>query len=148
MEWYNIISAILASVGTIGGISGFISVYHAKSKKDTIDIGNMQLMLDEARKERDEIKSEREDIRKEFDDFKSDTHKYVEDIRKKCTALEKKVNALSTKVGTLKASIYQGYRCRYPEHIEDCPVIRAYEKRHREECSLCDNEKDEDNGND
>jgi hypothetical protein len=50
MEWYNILCLVL---GALGGTAGLVSIYHAKSHKDTIDINNMQEMLDEALSELD-----------------------------------------------------------------------------------------------
>ena len=50
MEWYNILVLLL---GGFGGISGVISLYHAKSNKDTIDIKNLHSIIEEERKERE-----------------------------------------------------------------------------------------------
>ena len=47
MEWYNILVLLL---GGFGGISGVISLYHAKSNKDTIDIKNLHSIIEDERK--------------------------------------------------------------------------------------------------
>ena len=55
MEWYNILVLLL---GGFGGISGVISLYHAKSNKDTIDIKNLHSIIEEERKEREDLTKE------------------------------------------------------------------------------------------
>lgn len=133
MTWYEILGAL----GGLGGVSAFfIAIYNAKSNKQTIDIGNMQTMLDEAHKMYDEIKEEKEIVNKEFHDYKTETMHYIAEFKERFAKLENRLDKTEDEVFNLKKSIYQGYRCKYPEKIEDCPVLKEYEKF---KCNLCDN---------
>lgn len=134
MEWYNILSIIL---GALGGTAGLVSIYHAKSNKQTIDISNMSSMLDEAHEMFDEMKKERDGVMKEFQEYKNETISRFNKV-------EKRLDNAEEDVLKLKRSIYQGYRCRYPQRIEDCPVIKEYEKI---KCTECDRKDAEDDCN-
>lgn len=133
MTWYEIIVGL---IGVIGGSSGIISLYNAKANKQTIDIGNMSSMLDEAHKMFDEMKEDRDGIKQQFDEYKKEAMTYVADFKARFAKLEKRLDSAEGDVLNLKRSIYQGYRCKYPEKIEDCPVLKEYEKF---KCNICDN---------
>lgn len=133
MTWYEIIVGL---IGVIGGSSGVISLYNAKANKQTIDIGNMSSMLDEAHKMFDEMKEDRDGIKQQFDEYKKETMTYVADFKARFAKLETRLDSAEGDVLNLKRSIYQGYRCKYPEKIEDCPVLKEYEKF---KCNICDN---------
>lgn len=65
MAWYEILVLIL---GGFGGVSGFISLYTAKSNKDTIDINNLHSIIEEERKEREDLAKEYYQYRKFVDE--------------------------------------------------------------------------------
>ena len=123
MEWYNIIVLI---VGALGGTAGIISVYHAKSNKDTIDIGNMQEMLEESHKMYNEMKSELVSERDAFKIYKEENRKYVEEFKGRFAKLEKRLSESEEVVFKLRSSIYSCDRCTLPSKIEDCPVLVAF----------------------
>ena len=131
MAWYEIIGVL----GGLGGLSAFlISLYNAKSNKQTIDIGNMKSMLDEAHKMYDEMKDEKDAINKDFHEYKEENMKYVAEFKERFKNLEARLDKTEDEVLNLKKSIYQGYRCKYPQNIDDCPVIKAYERFRCNEC--------------
>lgn len=131
MGWIEISISV---IGAIGGVTGLISLYHAKSKKQTIDISNMSAMLEEAHKMYDEVNKEREEVAADYRAYKEETMRYIGEFKERFAVLEKRLDKAEDDVLKLKRSIYQGYRCRYPAKIEDCPVIKEYEKAHCENC--------------
>ena len=119
MEWYNILVLLL---GGFGGISGVISLYHAKSNKDTIDIKNLHSIIEEERKER-------EDLTKEY-------YQYRQFVDKKVESVKKDFEELKAENKKMIKAIYQAYRCTYPDKLHDCPVIKTFEDScHCEECN-------------
>lgn len=124
MEWYNILSIVL---GAIGGTGGLVALYHAKAKKDTIDISNMQQMLDESHKMYDEMKTEKNEINEDYKSYKEETMQYIQEFKQRFNALETRMENAENEVFKLKGAIYQGYRCKLPKQIEDCPVIKAFQ---------------------
>lgn len=132
MEWYEI-SALL--VGALGGTAGLIGLYKAKAEKTGIDIGNMQEMLNEAHKMFDSACEEKEAIQKEFSSYKAENMKYIGEFKARFAKVEERLDRAEENVLSLKSAVYQGYRCKFPEKIEDCPVIKEYEKRHCADCS-------------
>lgn len=140
MAWYEILVGI---IGVIGGGAGLISIYHAKSNKQTIDIGNMQTMLEEAHKMYDEMKTEKDSVNKDFHDYKEENMRYVSEFKARFKKLEERLDKTEEEVFDLKKSIYQGYRCKYPQNINDCPVIMAYEKFRCSKCEVEEGLKDE-----
>lgn len=134
MEWYNIALLLLGGIGGIGGIGGCIAIYKAKSEKTGIDIGNMKEMLNEAHKMFDAICEEKEKVQEEFDEYKKENMKYIGEFKERFSKVERRLSNAEESVLKLKGAVYQGYRCKYPDSIEDCPVIKEYEKSH---CSRC-----------
>lgn len=116
-DWVNIIVLIL---GAIGGTGGLITLYHAKSKKDTIDLQNFQALIDEERKERTILAEEH--------------RAYKEEVNKKIVQVKQEFAELKKENQVMLRAIYQAYRCRFPEDVEDCPVITMFSKKH---CSQC-----------
>lgn len=131
MEWYNVISII---VGALGGTAGFIGLYKAKSEKTSIDIDNMQEMLNEAHKMYDSAREEKNAVSKEFHEYKEETMKYITEFKGRFAKVEKRLDRTEEEVFHLKGAVYQGYRCAYPPKAEDCPVLKEYEKIHCKEC--------------
>lgn len=129
MEWYDIIIGI---IGVLGGVSGIVSIYHAKSNKDTIDIQNMKKMLDAAKELHDEVVKDRDSIKKEFSEYKDSTMKYVADFKGRFEKFEKRLDLAENDILLLKKIILNAYRCQYPPNINDCPVIKEYERTHQE----------------
>ena len=134
MEWYNVVLLLLGGVGGIGGIGGFIALYKAKSEKTSIDIQNLSQMLDEARKMYNTMCEEKEQVKADFNTYKKDNMQYISEFKERFSKLEKRVDKAEDAVFRLKGAIYRGYRCKFPENIEDCPVIKEYEKIHCNDC--------------
>ena len=97
-----------------------ITLYHAKSKKDTIDLQNFQALIDEERKERTILAEEH--------------RAYKEEVNKKIVQVKQEFAELKKENQMMLQAIYQAYRCRFPEDVEDCPVITMFSKKH---CSQC-----------
>lgn len=131
MEWYEVVALL---VGALGGTTGLIGLYKAKSEKTTIDVSNMQTMLDEAHKMYDDMKAEKEAGQEEFKEFKEKNNEYIEAFKKRFEKLEDRLDKAEQFVFTLKSVIYRGYRCPYPPKVEDCPIIKAYKGEGCDEC--------------
>lgn len=139
MEWYEI---LISAVATLGGVGGFVSIYKAKPEKTSIEVENMKKMLDESHRMYNEMKAEKEEGQEEFKEFKETNNKYIAEFKERFAKLEKRLDAAEDAVFHLKGAIYQGYRCKFPTKIEDCPVIKEYEKSHCDECKAnIDNDK-------
>ena len=139
MEWYNILAIVLGALGGVSGIvSGIISIYKAKPEKTTIDVGNMQTMLDEAHKMYDDMKREKELVNEEFHAYKEENMRYVAEFKDRFEKVEQRLDRTENEVLRLRGAIYQGYRCKFPVNVEDCPVIKEYEKKHCKSCNVCE----------
>lgn len=132
MEWYNVVVLLL---GGLGGISGLVGLYKAKSEKTGIDINNMKDMLDEAHKMFNAICEEKERVQEDFDNYKKDNMKYIAEFKERFANVEARLDKAEQEVFGLQSAVYQGYRCKFPANIEDCPVLKEYEKV---QCKKCD----------
>lgn len=121
MAWYEIVTLL---VGAFGGISGFISIYNAKSNKDTIDITNLSNMLDEARKERDIMKQEHAEMKKDMQD-------HLDSLKEELLNIEERERKHL-------ASIYRAYRCPLYDRQDQCPVLVTFDDN---ECDTCSDKK-------
>lgn len=120
MEWYNIIIAI---IGGIGGVSGIVTLYNARSNKDTIDISNFQKLLDEERKEREILKH----------DFKA----YKEGVDERIVLFKEEFDKIKQELNLIQKAVFLGYKCKWIEKIEQCPILNEIEKN---ECNQCKEE--------
>lgn len=118
-EWINLAGLVL---GLIGGTGGIISIYHAKSKKDTIDIQNFHALIEEERKERTILAEEH--------------RAYKEEVNAKVAQVKQDFEKLREENQMMLRAIYQAYRCRFPEDIGDCPVISMFNSK---QCANCKN---------
>ena len=121
---------VLEIIGSIGGSAGIVAlikvgidVFNAKSNKTKVDVGNMQEMLDEAHKMFDKLTERYNLLLKQFDEYKKD----VEEREERRDA---KVDKVVKVVNKLERTVTQAYRCKYPENIQDCPVVKSYEEKH------------------
>ena len=123
MTVLEIIGAIGGSAGIVALIKVGIDVFNAKSNKTKVDVGNMQEMLEEAHKMYDMATERHNQLVKKFDEYKDDVDKREEKYDAKIDKLVKKFNKL-------ERTVTQAYRCKYPENIQDCPVVKSYEEKH------------------
>ena len=119
MEWYEILVTV---VGAFGGISGFIAIYNAKPKKQALELENFMKMLDEAQDERNQLR----------DQYNAETEKNNLKIEK----LEKQMHNLETSINEKMRAINSAYRCKFPQTIDDCPVIQTINEDSAK-CSKC-----------
>lgn len=117
MDWINI---LLTAFAGIGGISGFYSIYTAKSNKNTIDISNYHQLLEDERQERQLLK-------KDFEDYKESVNSRVAEVKKEIAEMKDRNDKM-------RMAIHSAYRCTFPNSVDDCPVISTLNKL---ECRGC-----------
>jgi esterase/lipase len=132
MTWHEILVMIFGGGGIL---TGLIALYKVKSEKTGIDINNMKEMLDEAHKMFNAICEEKERVQEDFDNYKKDNMKYIAEFKERFANVEARLDKAEQEVFGLQSAVYQGYRCKFPANIEDCPVLKEYEKV---QCKKCD----------
>lgn len=116
MVWYEM---LVNAIGVLGGTAGLISIYNARPKKDAIEIGNLQSLIEEEREEREILRNE--------------YHDYREEVNKELEAVKKEVESIKDERDNFLMAIYHGFRCPLPKTVEECPVIKAFK-----DCDFCD----------
>lgn len=111
MDWVTILVSV---IGAVGGIGGIVTIYHAKSNKDAIDIQNFHALIEEER-------TERKLLREDYDEYKKTVDKRVDEVKREMALMRQENQKMS-------AAIYSAYRCTYPQSIDECPVWQTYEK--------------------
>ena len=124
MVWYEILTLV---VGAFGGTAGIIAIYKAKPEKTSIEVKNMQTMLDEAHEMYDDARKETKELREEFSKYKEENMQYVAEFKNRFAKIE-------DRLAKTELAVYQGYRCPFPPKVADCPVLKEYEKGNCEEC--------------
>ena len=122
MEWFSWVGG---SAGLVALIKVGIDLFMAKSGRTKVDIGNMREMIDEAHKMYDEATERYTNLVHDFDSYKAKA--------------DAKIDKVMSIVNRLERTVTQAYRCRYPENIQDCPVVKSYEEKHA--CEHCINDK-------
>ena len=124
MVWYEI---LISAVATLGGVGGFISIYKAKPEKTSIEVKNMQTMLDGAHEMYDDARKETKELREEFSAYKEENMQYVAEFKARFAKIE-------DRLAKTELAVYQAYRCPFPPKVADCPVLKEYEKGNCSEC--------------
>ena len=124
MVWYEILTLV---VGAFGGTAGIIAIYKAKPEKTSIEVKNMQTMLDEAHEMYDDARKETKELREEFSKYKEENMQYVAEFKNRFAKIEDRLEKT-------ELAVYQGYRCPFPPKVADCPVLKEYEKGNCNEC--------------
>lgn len=132
MNWIEILGLIGGGAGIVALIKAGIDIYNAKSNRTTVDLGNMQKMLDDALKRNDALE-------KKFNEFVEKTHTYIEELRAAIVSRDDKIDNLDSRMNDMEKVVNVAWRCKYPDNVEDCPVIQEYEKRHL--CDECEHSK-------
>ena len=124
MVWYEILTLV---VGAFGGTAGIIAIYKAKPEKTSIEVKNMQTMLNEAHEMYDDARKETNELREEFSKYKKENMQYVAEFKNRFAKIEDRLSKT-------ELAVYQGYRCPFPPKVADCPVLKEYEKGNCSEC--------------
>ena len=124
MVWYEILTLV---VGAFGGTAGIIAIYKAKPEKTSIEVKNMQTMLDGAHEMYDDARKETKKLREEFSAYKEENMQYVAEFKARFAKIEDRLSKT-------ELAVYQGYRCPFPPKVADCPVLKEYEKGNCSEC--------------
>ena len=124
MVWYEILTLV---VGAFGGTAGIIAIYKAKPEKTSIEVKNMQTMLDEAHEMYDDARKETKELREEFSAYKEENMQYVAEFKNRFAKIEDRLSKT-------ELAVYQAYRCPFPPKVADCPVLKDYEKGNCSEC--------------
>ena len=117
---------ILCLFGTGGLVSTIITLIanrkERKAKAESVEVNNLVTVVNTLT---DRINN----IEKKADEDREEAHKYITELRSEIVGLRSQVN-------TLERVTLQAYRCKYPDNIMNCPVVKAYEEKH---CTSCHN---------
>ena len=127
----NLTEIILCFFGAGGLVSTIITLIankrERKVKADSVEVNNLVTVVNTLT---DRINN----IEKKADEDRAEAHKYITELRSEIVGLRSQVN-------TLERVTLQAYRCKYPDNIMNCPVVKAYEEKH---CTSCKNKVNED----
>ena len=127
----NLTEIILCLFGAGGLASTIITLIankrERKAKADGVEVNNLVTVVNTLT---DRINN----IEKKADEDREEAHKYVTELRGEIVCLRSQVN-------TLERVTLQAYRCKYPDNIMNCPVVKAYEEKH---CTSCHNKENDD----
>ena len=127
----NLTEIILCLFFFFGLVSTIITLIankrERKVKADSVEVNNLVTVVNTLT---DRINN----IEKKADEDRAEAHKYITELRSEIVGLRSQVN-------TLERVTLQAYRCKYPDNIMNCPVVKAYEEKH---CTSCHNK--ENNG--
>ena len=127
----NLTEIILCLFGAGGLASTIITLIASKrerkAKADSVEVNNLVTVVNTLT---DRINN----IEKKADEDRAEAHKYITELRSDIVGLRSQVN-------TLERVTLQAYRCKYPDNIMKCPVVKAYEEKH---CTSCHNEENND----
>ena len=120
----NLTEIILCLFGAGGLVSTIITLIankrERKAKADSVEVNNLVTIVNT-------LTGRINNIEKKADEDRNEAHKYITELRGEIVSLRSQVN-------TLERVTLQAYRCKYPDNIMNCPVVKAYEEKHCESC--------------
>lgn len=120
MNWTEILICFIGSSALTTLITVFANKKERNAKAESIEVTNLITMVNT-------LADRLTKIEEKADADRAEAHRYVKELRDEILGLRGKVNSL-------ERSVTQAYRCRYPENILDCPVVKAYEEHHCDTC--------------
>lgn len=129
MNWTEILGLIGGGAGIVALIKAGIDIYNARSNRNTVDISNMEKMLNDSMSRYDKLEAK-------FDEFQEESHKYVVELRGQIADCKGLIAKLEGRINNFEKVVNTAWRCNFPPKIEDCPVIKEYERRHL--CESCE----------
>lgn len=125
MDWITIIVTVL---GAFGGISGFYSLYTAKSNKQTIDQNNLIALIEEERKERQLLKED-------YEGYRNLVERRVAEVKEEVAAMRRNNDVLSM-------AVQSAFRCPLVKDVNDCTVWATYNQFKCTDCYHTNNNLD------
>lgn len=130
-EGVSIISILTIVFGGGGLITGIISLYHAKSQKNTMDAETFKKFFDESEErykgEFGRYSQELERAKKEREEARESSHKYRFETDKKIDDLNNKIDNMQKRNNAKIRAINSAYRCSLPTDVRDCPVLKTFD---------------------
>lgn len=128
MDWFSWVGG---GAGLVALIKVGIDIFMARSNRNVVDLSNMEKMLHDAMDRYDKLEQK-------FDRFQKESHTYVESLRNRIVGMEEKIQGQEARMNNFEKVVNTAWRCKFPQNIQECPVIAEYEKRHL--CSECSKE--------
>lgn len=125
MDWTQVIVAIIGTGILTTVVNAIISRKERASKTTGLELQNLKGLIDMLTEKISELETKQKSDREE-------SHKYIGVLREEILDLRRQRDA------DAKAML-QAYRCKYPEDIKDCPVIKAQAEN---TCSGCPGKND------
>ena len=118
MVWYEIVVALLGSVGGLAGVAAFIkSFLTIKQDKEAKEINNEHAEIENLKSFITIANENYDRLSKQFDNYHSQVDKRITFFKEKFDKMEQEKNALE--IATMQA-----YRCQFPPEMMDCPVVK------------------------
>lgn len=118
MEWYNIVSLL---VGSLGGVGGIMGVYTARAKKTSMEIDTFKKVFDEMQEHYTESVERWNTERSLLDKKISSLEK---DLKEEKRVNAKKMNALTSAL-----------RCKLYKTEDECPVLSTLSNECQDGCN-------------
>lgn len=133
MVWYEVV-VLIAS--TFGGVSGGVALYKARAEKTGLDVSNFNAMLKS-------LMGRCDALEKQITLDREQSHKYVMELRTNQETQDSVISDLKNSVHALERTVTMAYRCKFPENIQDCPVVHAYEEKLCNSCKPVSRQKED-----
>lgn len=114
MEWTQTLEVVAAAMG--GGLLTFVlGLYNARPKKNSIEIENMKMVVDELQ---DVISKMAESSKS----YRTDTDKVIK-------MMKEEIKDLSQRLDIKHEAIYSSLRCDKIKDPKECIVMQTFQKR-------------------
>lgn len=132
MVWYEIVVALLGSVGGLAGVAAFIkSFLTIKQDKEAKEINNEHAEIENLKSFITIANENYDRLSKQFDN-------YHQQVDQRITFFKEKFDRLEQEKEALDIATMQAYRCKFPPELMDCPVLKILKEA--QQCANCKHE--------
>lgn len=132
MVWYEIVVALLGSVGGLAGVAAFIkSFLTIKQDKEAKEINNEHAEIEN-------LKSFITIANENYDRLSKQFENYHQQVDQRITFFKEKFDQLEQEKEALDIATMQAYRCKFPPELMDCPVLKILKEA--QQCANCKHE--------
>lgn len=125
MQWSDIVQNVLVPVGAFLSGGWFLNFYHAKPKKNSIEIENMKVAMGELQKVINQLMETNEARTKDSETYRKETNQTIKELKDE-------VRDMKIRLDIKHEAIYAAEHCDKIEETSECIVMKTFKERCKE----------------
>lgn len=125
MQWYEIGGYVLGAIGTFLSGGWFLNFYHAKPKKNSIEIENMKSAMGKLQEVINQLMQTNEARTRDSEAYRKETNQTIKELKEE-------VRDMKIRLDIKHEAIYAAEHCDKIEDTNECIVLKTFKERCQE----------------